>query len=138
MSVGRGTDRLTGEYSRGFQKIIPSKAHEKWFKEAMTYALVIRTQLRQQGAEPPIQGRLRVEAKFYLNPRSEHEVGDLNGYEQALADFLQEPQYSKHFKLRRDGAGIIVDDKQISSWGESTRDLRDKVNPRIEVSIEVI
>jgi hypothetical protein len=130
-------DPLTQARGRGFQKVLPSKQYMKWFACAMTYALMIKTQIREQGFEPPIQGRLRVTALFYL-PNEAH-VGDLVGYEQALGDFLQAPTYDpKTYRQRRDGAGIIQDDKQISSWGESSRDLRDKVNPRVEICIEVL
>lgn len=136
VTVGGGLDPLTGQRGRGFQKLLPSKQYLAWFKNSMTYALAIKTQVREQGFELPIQGRLRVTALFYL--KNEAHVGDLNGYCQAIGDFLQSQKLDKNFKVRQDGAGIIVDDKQISSWGESTRDLRDKVNPRVEVTIEVI
>jgi hypothetical protein len=102
----------------------------------------VKTQLREQGAQLPIEGDLRVHALFYRDA----DRGDLNGYQQALGDFLQEARPNrqdlldlaagrKKRTLKRDGTGIICDDSQIKSWGDSELFV-DRENPRIEVTIE--
>lgn len=110
-----------------FPKVLPSEAHEAWFAEAMSYAPKIVSQLREAGAELPLQGPVEVTAVFY---RENGVEGDLNGYMQALGDWLQAPK----LRPRRNGAGIIADDSQIESW-DGTRRAIDRTAPRIEVTI---
>lgn len=122
---------------RPFQKIIPSKAHEAWFKSALTYVPIIKLKLLRD-VDLPIAGDVAVLALFYRDRAS----GDLLGYEQALADFLQEPIYrmdkrTGKQKLARKGAGVIRDDVQIVSW-DGSRLMKDADNPRIEVTIQVV
>lgn len=127
--------------AKGFQKILPSLAHEVWFKNAMNQAILIRTMLREQGAELPIEKPVRVLAVWY---RERLGPGDLNGYQQALGDYLQAEKYSKSKpgalipKLIRKGAGIIADDRLISRWHGDCRLELDRENPRIEVSLEIM
>ena len=123
---------------RKFQKILPSKAHEKWFRAAMQWAPIIRGRLREQGVELPIDKPVRVLAIWYTDGRTQ---ADQTGYMQALADFLQAPVPSKKHlgKLLRDGAGIIVDDKQIARWhGDCRIERAGDSEPRIEVEIEIL
>jgi hypothetical protein len=119
--------------SRGFTKILPSEAHEAWFKLAMTYAAAIRGQLARAGVSLPLAGPVEVSATFYRDRDS----GDLLGYEQALADWLQEPKVNEQGKTVRKGAGIIRDDVQIKSW-DGSRLAKDSVRPRIELEIREI
>lgn len=119
--------------ARGFTKILPSEAHEEWFKVAMQQAPGIRSQLAIAGVSLPIDGWLEVHATFYRDRDS----GDLLGYLQALADWLQEPKENDQGKTVRKGAGIIRDDVQIRSW-DGSRLAKDAARPRIEVAIEVM
>lgn len=115
---------------------LPSKPHEEWFALAMSQSPVIRAELRRQGVDLPITAPVRITAVFFRQANS----GDLNGYEQALGDWLQTPVPffgPKRSGIRNNGASIIVDDKQIVSWGESRLDV-DRARPRIEVEIEVL
>lgn len=118
---------------RGFTKILPSEAHEVWFKEAMTYAAAIRGQLNCAGVTLPLTGSLEVCATFYRDRAS----GDLLGYEQAFADWLQEPKTNDKGKLVRKGAGLIRDDVQIVSW-DGSRLRKDAACPRIEATISEV
>jgi len=119
--------------SRSFTKILPSVSHGEWFKHAMTHACCIRQQLRASGVPLPIEGTIGVSAIFYRD----RDCGDLLGYEQALADWLQEPKVNQHGKQTRGGAGIIRDDVQIKSW-DGSRLAKDARSPRIEAEITLI
>lgn len=119
--------------ARGFTKILPSEAHEDWFKVAMTYAPAIRQQLVKSGAVLPLSGFIEVSATFYR----ERDSGDLLGYMQAIADWMQAPKTNDQGKLVRKGAGIICDDVQIRSW-DGTRLSKDAACPRIEVAFRVV
>lgn len=113
-----------------FHKIMPSDAYKAWFKEAMSQLPLILQHIRKQGAALPIVGPVRVRAIFYRAQLS----GDLLGFEQALADWLQVPLV-KNGKTTRQGAGIILDDAHIESW-DGSRKAKDASRPRIEVEIE--
>lgn len=118
---------------RGFTKILPSEAHEAWFKGAMLQAGEIRRALTDAGLELPIQGDVNISAIFYR----ERAAGDLTGFMQALADFLQEPRVNESGKTTRHGAGVLRDDVQIVSW-DGSRLSKDSACPRIEVRIQVV
>ena len=93
----------------GFTKILPSKAHEEGFKQAMTQVPIIRVALINAGCILPIAGEVAICALFYRERAS----GDLTGFEQALADFPQEPVYrmkGEKNKVVRNGAGVIKDE----------------------------
>lgn len=121
----------------GFTKVLPSKAYCDYFKAAMGYAILIRTQLRDQGAMLPIRKQVIVTAYFYLDA---NRAADVNGLQQALGDWMQETIASKKHpgKTRRVGAGIIGDDVQIKHWGDSQIAGVDRAFPRTEVTIEVL
>ena len=112
-----------------FHKLLPSKQHKAWFKLAMEQAPRILRELAAQGATLPLVGLVEVSAVFYRD----RNTGDLLGYEQSLADWLQAPRH----KPKRNGAGIIRDDAQIDSWDGSRR-AKDAANPRIEVTIRAL
>jgi hypothetical protein len=116
----------------GFTKILPSEAFAEFFKDAMTHAPMIRSGLTRSGASLPLDGYLQVKAIFYRD----RNTGDLLGYEQALADWLQEP-LTRNGKRVRDGAGVIHDDSQIISW-DGSRPAKDAACPRIEVELSVL
>lgn len=140
------------------KRLIPSAAYRKWFKQAQLQAPQIRlglvtgvtraTLLKtwslgtiSEGVysivDPPtlpIKGLVSIRALFYRERNS----GDLLGFEEALADWMQVPRMSKRNpgKLSRDGAGIIEDDRQIVSW-DGSRPFKDAEHPRIEVRITI-
>lgn len=105
---------------RGFHKILPSEAHERWHKAAMAECWQIKAILAQRGVVLPIAGPVNVEAIFYQDANR----SDATGLYESLADLLQD-------------ALIIVNDKQIESWDGSRRRV-DKANPRVEVFIEIL
>lgn len=104
-------------WRRGRAFHVPSEAHEHWHDAACRHAWVIREELRRAGAELPICEEVHVRAIFWRDARR----GDLNGYMQALGDWLQDVQ-------------IIMNDRQIVSW-DGTRLEKDAERPRIEVEI---
>ncbi len=117
---------------RPFQTVLPSAAYQKFFRAAMKESPLIKAGLRQAGVELPIQGDLNVCALFYRD----RDQGDAVGFYQALGDFLQSPR-EKNGKETRQGAGLIVDDRQVKSWNGSELRL-DYKHPRIEVFITVL
>ncbi len=121
-------DKKTGQM-RKFTKVLPSEAYRKWFHNAMSRSPIIRTILRDRGIPLPLTGRVHVAAVFYRDA----DTGDLTGYEQALGDWLQSPQ----LRPKRNGAGIIIDDKQIKCWDGTHLEI-DRANPRIEVTIRAL
>ena len=105
-----------------FHKILPSKAFEVWNAMAQIYI----AKLRGQSSEIQNWNRFGYQhdqvncaAVFYRDA----ERGDLVGYQQALADALEE-------------AGIVENDKLIVSW-DGSRLAKDRHDPRIEVTLEV-
>ena len=124
--------RFTTKSGKSFSKILPSKAYMKWYKRQMDWSPILRSALIRKGASLPIMGPVRIDATFY----ADQWVGDASGYFQALGDFLQAPKFKKDepWKKIRDGAGIIDDDKNIRSWGDSTVIEKDP-RPRVDVKI---
>ena len=104
----------------GFPKILPSDAHHSWHKSAMDQCLIIKGKLARGGVDLPVASLVNVRADFYQDV----DRADCTGLYESLADLLQD-------------AGIIVNDRLISSWNGSRR-LKDAGNPRIEVYIQVI
>lgn len=103
----------------GFTRVLPSAAHEAWYRAAkQAFDADIRA-MRAAG-RIPVGRPVRVSAVFFRDRNS----GDLVGYQQALADFLE-------------GQGVLVDDKWIVSW-DGTRADKDADRPRIEVEVEVL
>jgi hypothetical protein len=94
-----------------FNKIVPSAAWLAWRDVAVP-------QLRLQWAgRAPIDQSINVAATFFRDAKR----GDAVGYYQSLADVLQE-------------AGIVTDDKVITSW-DGSRLSKDALNARVEVEI---
>ena len=106
-------------YVHGRLRILPSKAHEMWYRDAESQAYEIRAGIIRDGVILPILGPVSVRALFYR----QRDDGDLLNYEQALADWME-------------GVQIIANDKQIISW-DGSRPRVDRERPRIEVEIEV-
>ena len=113
----------------GFHKVLPSKAYCDWLKTALQWGPMIRHAARKAHFDVPLQGRVAIRATFFRDANR----GDLTGYEQALADALQEPLY-RGMKQIREGIGIIQDDRQIVHW-DGTRLAVDRENPRVEVEV---
>jgi hypothetical protein len=114
-------------------KILPSEAHQEWFKAAMTTVPVLQNWARKEGIALPLKGPVHVTAIFYRDALR----GDLTGYMQAVADWMQAPVTKLHNgvpKVTRQGAGIIVDDEQICCW-DGTRLEKDSRNPRIDITV---
>lgn len=109
--VGRNTGRM---------RLLPSEAHEEWERVALGSMYGIRAAARKFGVGLPIAEDVNCRAVFYRQAN----IGDANGYYQALADFLQ-------------NAGIVKNDQQIKQW-DGARLRKDSANPRIEVWLEAI
>lgn len=131
-AIRKAFERGFAAAKSGFPRLLPSEAHEEWFTRAMQQSPIIRQRLIRAGIDIPIRDRINVRALFFRDA----ERGDLTGYMQALADWLQEPQH-KNGKTTRNGAGIIGNDSQIASW-DGTRMLKDAAAPRIEVQISIV
>ena len=131
--------------------VLPSEAYVEWSESLMRQ----RWKIRGGIVEPalPILDPVAVKALIYRD----RDVGDLAGYEQAIGDMIQEPQYlcascrKRVYEFSRDdapccarpllkasrpGLGLILDDVLIKSW-DGTRMLVDSKNPRVEVTITV-
>lgn len=93
---------------------VPSLAHDLWFEKA---SWQMRTILAR-AAWRRLDVAVHVRALFYRKTN----VGDQNGFTQALGDLLER-------------AGVILNDRLIASW-DGTRLLKDAKRPRIEVEIE--
>jgi hypothetical protein len=118
-----------------YQNVQPSEAFREWFATALTYAPYLRNSLLDAGIELPMWEPVSVAALFYRD----RAIGDPVGYYQALADWLQAPREFRSRKTgritqRRNGAGIIEDDRQIQHW-DGSRLLIDRESPRIELVI---
>jgi len=106
----------------GAIRVFPSKAWRKWVEKALVTVTTSNgnRDLRsiQPGALPdqPYQ----CEAIFYRDA----DRGDLIGFEQGLADFLEKRE-------------IITNDKWIRSWDGSRLDI-DRAQPRVELTIEAM
>lgn len=99
---------------RGRRKVhVQSEAHENWHTHGMWQC----AEIRGGTAGFPLMCPVSVAALFYRD----RSAGDLVGYQQALADLLED-------------GGIIQNDRLIQSW-DGTRLLKDAANPRIEVTI---
>jgi len=101
---------------RGGARIIPSRAFMEWHEQAARQAWTIKAAINRV-VELPVRADVWVTACFYYKGNA----GDLNGYQQALGDWLQD-------------CGFIANDRQIVSWDGSRRE-KDNQNPRIEVMI---
>lgn len=101
-------------------RLLSSEAHEEWERVAMGSMHGIRAAARKFGVSLPLAQDMNCRAVFYRHAN----VGDANGFYQALADFLQK-------------AGIVLNDRQIKQW-DGARLRKDRDNPRIEVWLERI
>jgi hypothetical protein len=90
-------------------RVLPSEAHEEWFKAALPQA-----RLAWAGRKP-LELPVQVAAVFYR----EKLLGDLAGFIQALGDLLE-------------AAGILENDRLIASWDGSRLS---KAAARIELVI---
>lgn len=131
---------------REFQKVLPSEQYEEWFKAVLEDGPVIRGGLARVGFRLPIADPLEARALVYRD----RDQGDLGGFLAGIADAIQEQLYGCQAhntrssqpcclkaKVKRDGLGIIKDDRQIVSW-DGSRLLIDKQRPRVELQITVI
>jgi hypothetical protein len=101
-----------------FRKILPSEAHERWFKTALPQARIHAARMRlAAGDDYEPYEPVNVKATFYRDA----ERGDAVGYYQALADLLER-------------SGIVKNDRLIRSW-DGSRLAVDKRDPRIEFEI---
>ena len=96
--------------------LLPSKAYKIWEKAAtasMADCCLEMNRYRLMG----LTDSVNVEAKIYRD----RDVGDTNGFTQAIGDWLQH-------------AGILANDRQIDGW-DGTERLKDAECPRIELCI---
>mgnify|MGYP000724000870 CR=1 FL=1 len=114
-------------------KVMPSEAYEEWLDEVLSLAPIIRSQLKQAGANLPIANEVSVAAIVYRDRNQ----GDLIGFLNAIADAIQAPQFNDRNKCIRKGLGLIEDDRQIVCW-DGSRMLVDAQRPRVELEIEII
>jgi Holliday junction resolvase RusA-like endonuclease len=91
-------------------KVQPGKLYRKWYREA-----VIAWEARPLNL--PITVPVSVEAAIYR----QRAVGDVQGFQQALGDYLE-------------GQGILKNDRLIEHW-DGTRRLKDAAVPRVELII---
>jgi len=129
--------RIKSKDGGEFIKVMPSKAFMEWQKDAIEQAQLIRPALIANGLKLPITCPISVKTLVFRGQYS----GDLCGFEQAIGDALQEPQYKPNPKNNniprqtRAGMGIIGDDEQIKSW-DGSRLYFDADHPRVEITIE--
>ena len=114
-----GPPRTKKSHSRiiragGRPRIIPSAAHEEWYRVALPQAIAVAR------CSSTITYPVNVAAVFFRD----RAVGDAVGYYQALGDLLER-------------AGIIENDRLIASW-DGSRLGKDAQRPRIEVAITAV
>ncbi|MCL7965381.1 MAG: hypothetical protein M8858_08185 [marine benthic group bacterium] len=100
-------------------KVQPNKRWREWAKHA---PIAMRPELPivtadGQAKVKSIEDDLHICATFYR----ERAMGDLLGFEQGLADFLQDRK-------------IIVNDRQLVNW-DGSRLAKDKERPRVELTL---
>lgn len=128
------------------QRVLPSEQFEEWFKSVLAYGPIIRAELARAGVLLPVAEPVEVRALIYR----EANRGDLCGFQQAVGDALQSQLYGCQrcntrsltpccpaATVKRDGLGIITDDKLIVSW-DGSRLLIDRQCPRVELEIRVL
>lgn len=98
--------------------VLPSKQYQAFEREAMTYAVLIRSNLRLLGIQTPIKGTVIVSPTFIYDRTQ----GDENGYMQALGDWLQK-------------AGIVENDRDIH-WHNTQRE-KNSTSPAIVFTINI-
>lgn len=105
---------------RGKRKLhVPSDAYMAWNAAAQLWLARWRSGRRPDMAPLvlPVRSAVNCAALFYRHAN----MGDAVGFQQAIADALQE-------------AGIVENDRLIVSW-DGSRLLKDAANPRIEVTL---
>lgn len=137
---------------RKIPMLLPSEQYRAWLKDALTQGPGIRRVLTDAGVPLPLIEPISVSVLVYR----EREVGDALGYWEAISDAMQEPTFQcsackktvhdsqarnhgcrAQLAARRQGLGIIRDDRQIQHW-DGSRLLVDADRPRIEVMITVV
>lgn len=121
----------------GRHLILPSQRYQEWARAVLRLGPDLRRQIEAAGYQLPIKHPVEVTALFFR----ERNIGDLLGYEQALADILQAPRTiikpDGSVKTTRRGLGIIDDDRLIVSW-DGSRPQKDPARPRVEVTIRTL
>ena len=97
---------------------VPSEAYETWAAIAGKSLPLIRQIVDDAGIGLPIAADVNCAALIYRHA----DVGDAVGFQQGLADWLE-------------NAGILKNDVQIRTW-DGTRLLKDATMPRIEVTLD--
>lgn len=91
-------------------KVQPGKLYRKWYREAVVA-------WQQGGHDLPITVPVGIKADIYR----ERKTGDVQGFQQALGDYLE-------------GHKILKNDSLIEHW-DGTRKLKDAATPRVELTI---
>lgn len=113
-----GTQMLRALLSR--VKVVPSKTYRAWLKES---------RVEFQGTVPPLpllDQPYNCRAVVYRSRR----IGDLIGYLQAVADFLQD----KNIGTKQIPIYVLTNDKYICGWDGSRLEI-DRAVPRVEVEL---
>lgn len=100
-------------------RVVPSKKYRQWLRKAVV-------QFRETPPLPLLDQPWNCKATIYRSRR----IGDLIGYEQAVADFLQD----KNLGTRKMPVHILTNDKWIQGWDGSRLEI-DKAKPRVEVEL---
>jgi hypothetical protein len=103
--------------SKGFTKVLPSKAFCDWQDAALKEVIQTKFTLMRRGVHLPITCGVQIRALVFR----EAAIGDAVGFYQAIGDFLQE-------------AGILANDRQIVHF-DGSRLLKDALRPRVEIEI---
>ena len=111
--------------------LLPSARHERWYREnaAALGARIVRGRVRPEdrlasysGVSLPLPGRTRISIRFYRDSRRRWDYSNaLDAVQDLLVDF-----------------GILSDDNaEVLCLGDITHEY-DKLNPRAEVTLEVL
>jgi hypothetical protein len=94
------------------QKIAPSEQFAEFEEAALDEGRVLVPKLRAKGASLPITKPVHVKALFYRSAAT----GDVNGFQQALADVLQGERYSIACPKCKRGRTIGMDTVQLGRF----------------------
>lgn len=121
------TSNVLGEHE-GKPKVFPSKTYRKWVNSA--------TVTSAMNLYPGLAYSVNCKALVYRKRKA----GDLLGYLQAIADFLELCQSCRQRKCSKRclmRLPIIENDRWIVGW-DGSRMLHDKLMPRVEITLERI
>ena len=115
-------------------KLVPSEAYRAWHRGARKTLLQIIRQSDELKACLPLAFPMRLHAVFYRD----RNVGDLFGFLDGLADFLNDDLRGEAERKREPDSPVkvISNDRWIHRISSETRLEKDAERPRIEVRLE--